>query len=92
MLFQLRSTLRAAESALTGTLPRIEEALLDIRRLSADASQLVEGLQSTRRLAGSIGAAIGPAIVAGLHSYRSAHDSAEKEAGHEQRTEHNGTE
>ncbi len=86
VLFQLRATLRAAETALKGTLPRVEETLDDLNKLVVEVSQVVEGLQSTTRVVGAIGAAIGPAIVAGLSSYRSARAEAEKEEDHEQRT------
>jgi hypothetical protein len=89
VLFQLRATLRAMETALNGTLPRVEETLDDLSKLVVKVSQLVEGVQSTTRVVGAIGAAIGPAIVAGLSSYRSARaeseSESEKEADYEQR-------
>ena len=89
VLMQLRATLRAAELALKGTLPRVEETLDDVSRFVVDASQVVEGLQSTTRIVGAIGAAIGPAIVAGMRSYRAAareeSESAEEEEDHEPR-------
>lgn len=86
VLFQLRATLRAAEKALNGTLPRVEATLDDLNKLVVEVSQVVQGLQSTTRVVGAVGAAIGPAIVAGLSSYRSARAESEKEEDHEQRT------
>lgn len=90
VLMQLRATLRAAETTMTRTLPRIDEAMQDVRRLTTDASRLLEGLDSSRQLAGAVGAAVGPAILAGLRAYRSSHIDGKKEPDHEQRAGHDG--
>jgi hypothetical protein len=90
VLLQLRATLRAAEMALKETIPRIEETLLDLRRLMLEVSEVVEGLQSTTRVVGAISAAIGPAVAAGLRSYRSAHAEPNEEQSDEQRTRFDG--
>lgn len=86
VLIQLRATLRAAEQALKGTLPRVEATLDHVTKLVGDVSRTVEGLQPTTLLVGAVGAAMGPAIVAGLRSYRSARavSEKEKEEDHEQ--------
>jgi hypothetical protein len=86
VLFQLRATLRAMQTALVATQPRIDETLDDVSKLLVEASEVVAGVQSTTRVMGAIGAAIGPAIVAGVSSYRSARAEADKEEDHEQRS------
>ena len=82
LLFQMRATLRAAERALHETPPRVDATLVEVARLVASTSEVVESVRSTSRVLSAIGAAVGPAIVAGIRSYREAHtqlDSPEEE-------------
>jgi uncharacterized protein YoxC len=84
VLFQLRATLRAAEAALKGTVPRVERTLDETSKLVADAAQVLERMQSATRVLGALGAAIGPAIVAGFSSYRSTHRASDEETEQEE--------
>jgi hypothetical protein len=79
VLFQLRSTLRAVENVIKHTLPQVEHTLDDVSEVADQGAQMVEGITSTTRLVSALGAAIGPAIVAGVSSYRSAREAAEQE-------------
>lgn len=89
VLFQLRTTLRAAELALRETRPRIDEAMQGLSSASTAVSEVAQGLQSTTRIMAALGAAIGPALAAGLSTYRSARSESVKEDDHEQgSTEH----
>lgn len=76
VLYELRATLRAARRSMNTTVPEIREQLADAGEVLDGIKSLVEGLGSTTKVLGAIGAAVGPAIVAGLSSYREARDEA----------------
>lgn len=84
-LLQLRATLRAAEVAIRTVAPRVEAGLSELEDAGRKVSGVVDGLQSSTRVLTAIGVAVGPAIVAGLGSYRAARAESKEEEAHEQR-------
>ncbi len=77
VLLQLRATMRSAEKALVEGVPRLETALDRLASAATELADLAEGMRSTIRVAGAIGAAAGPALTAAVKAFRDARDKGE---------------
>lgn len=85
LLFQIRATLKSVQTLLDDTRPRlvktlgdVQGATHDLKVMTHDITQLVESVQSTLSKVAQIGAAVGPALVAGISAYKATRHRATK--------------
>ena len=73
VLFQLRTTLKAAEKFIVDAGPRIDRSLTDVAAAADRIDRVgatVERLTNSIALAAKLGAAVGPAVAAAVRAFR----------------------
>ncbi len=83
VLFQLRSTLKAAEQFIVAAGPRLDRSLTDIAAAADRIDRVgatVERLTSSISLAAKLGAAVGPAVAAAVRAFRAPAEGAADES------------